>query len=485
MVPGTRPALGRRAAQAIVVLLVVVSGAAAPVSGVAAAGAPHASAATSTDPPDAALSVDIERAGSIVRYRATVDAPENAENVRLGGAFGLLNVTHSDGFRAVDGDYRLREGRDRGTLVAAIDLREARSTPLGTVGPDGPFQAGDGWAFAPSPRFHLSWQAADGTMVERRLAAGAAGANAENASVRVDSESSVAVGDRFVFLGAHSVRESDGEQSVRLIAPDAASFAVGADRALSLAGRSYREAGTDPDGPVTAFVLPRDARAGGAASGTDLWLRADASELTVAHEFAHTALSLRTAEQTRWLGEAAAEYVAYRTAGPDDVTSVLVSRVTQPDAPLADRDSWESDRVAYRKGAAVLALLDERIRRVSDGERSVRTVLAGLSASRGVDSAALRDSVVDAGNASTAAWLGGHVGESAAFDGVAAASESTGTPGIDRRLSGDRGADATLTTEISGLLAALGAFSVLLWVVSGLCYRLLCRLRSEVDASAV
>ncbi len=434
---------------------------------------PAVAAAPSSTAPSADLAVTVERDGRTVRFEATVDADHEADSVRLDGAFGVLNVTETDGFESAGDGYRLSEGRERATLVAGVDLGETRSTPLGDIGPDGPFQAGENWAFAPSPRFRLSWEAA-GTTLERRFDAGD---EAPGGNVSVDADAPVAVGDRFVFVGSHRVHVATGDSPTRLIVPDAAAFTVGADRALELAVGSYRAAGTTPDGAVTAFVLPRAARAGGAASDTDLWIRADASELTLAHEFAHAALALHTNERSRWLGEASAEYVAYRVAGPDDTVGVLTDRVTRPDAVLADRDSWHGDRVAYRKGAAVLALLDERIREVTDGERSVRSVFAALSASEYVDPVVLRKAVVDAAGEETAVWLAGYVGgdpATTAGDGP----HPSMTPGLDQRfpeMGGD--ADTLPAAELSGLLAAVAAVLVLLWTVVRAGYRLFRRLR--------
>ena len=461
MTPGLRPALGRRAATAVLVFCVLLAGATAPVGSVGAAAAPASDAAISPSPTNetASLSVAVERDGDTVRFRATVDA-DDAEDVRLDGAFGLLTVTEHDGFRAVDGSYHLREGRERGTLVAAVDLGDPRQTPLGDIGPGGAFQAGEGWAFAPSPRFSLSWRA-NGRIVEERFGPGAA------------ADPTVAVGERFVFLGAHRVHESG---DVRLIVPERARFAVGADRAFSLAERSYRAAGSHPDGPVTAFVLPRAVRAGGAASGTDLWIRADAGERTVVHEFAHTALALRTTDRTRWLGEASAEYVAYRVAGPADTVGVLTARVTQRDAVLADRETWHGDSVAYRKGAAVIALLDQRIRRVTDDERSVAAVLGTLSASSRVDSTTLRSAVASASNEATATWLLEFAGAPKTVDHAAGSPAPTGSPGAEQRFPGsDGGSDGLSFAEVSGLLAALGALAMMGWVLLRGCYRLVAR----------
>lgn len=453
----------------MLIFCVLLAGASAPAGSVGAAAAPASDAVASPAPANgtASLSVAVERDGDTVRFRATVDA-DDAEDVRLDGAFRLLTVAEHDGFRAVDGSYHLREGRERGTLVAAVNLGEARQTPLGEVGPGGPLQAGDRWAFAPSPRFRLSWRE-DGRIADQRFGPGAAA-----------DDTAVAVGERFVFLGAHRVHESG---DVRLIVPEHASFPVGADRALSLAEQSYRAAGSHPDGPVTAFVLPRAVRAGGAASGTDLWIRADAGERTVAHEFAHTALALGTTDRTRWLGEASAEYVAYRVAGPEDTVGVLTARVTQRDAVLADRETWHGDSVAYRKGAAVVALLDQRIRRVTDDERSVAAVLGTLSASSRVDSATLRGAVASASNGATATWLLEFAGAPKTVDHAAGSPAPTGSPGAEQRFSGtDDGSDGIPVAEISGLLAALGAFAMMGWVLLRGCYRLVSRVR---DGSAV
>ncbi|MBP1987748.1 hypothetical protein [Halolamina salifodinae] len=466
MTSGIRPAPGRRAATAVLVFCVLLAGVSAPAGGVSAAVASGGADATSptTTNGAASLSVAVERDSETVRFRASVDAADAAEDVRLDSAFGLLTVSESDGFRKVDGSYRLREGREQGTLVAAIDLSNSRQTPLGKIGQNGPFQAGEGWAFAPSPRFHLSWRE-DGRILDQRFGPGAAA-----------DEANVSVGKRFVFIGAHRVHESG---DVRLILPERARFAVGVDRALSLADQSYGVVGSDPDGPVTAFVLPRAVRAGGAASSTDLWVRADAGKRTVAHEFGHTALALRTTDRTRWLGEASAEYVAYRVAGPEDTVGVLTARVTQPDAVLADRETWGGASVAYRKGAAVIAHLDERIRRATDGERSVSTVLAALSASKRIDSERLHAAVTAASNEATATWLQEHAGSSAGLDDAAGSSASTGTPGAEQRFSGTNdGLDGIPLAELSGLLTALGAFVVIGWVLLRGCYRLLSRFRT-------
>lgn len=353
---------------------------------------------------DATLGVHVKRVGSVLRYHATVRMPSGADDVRLDGAFGQLTVTAKDGFVPDGSGYRLREGRTNATLTASFDLSEQRSTPLGAVGPDGPFQATEGWAFAPSPRYQLRWTT-DGTVQSTRLR-DAQTPGGSPASV-VSADQQVAVGERFVFLGPHSVRtEAVDGQTVRVVVPEAASFRVGTERTLELARTVNAEAGVTPSRPVTAFVLPGAVRANGGASGTDIWVQEDAGELTVAHEFAHAALRLPTTEQTRWLSEAAAEYLAYQASHDERVTAKLRERVADADAVLAEQASWESDHVAYRKGAAVLAMLDDRIRTVTDGEESLTAVLAELSSgARTVDAAHLGAAVAGVADADTATWL--------------------------------------------------------------------------------
>lgn len=387
-----------------------------------ASGFAGATAADRADAPAPTLSVDVSRNDSTLVYRATVNASESVDRLRLDGAFGIYTVTGHPGFVASGGGYLLSDGRESGTLIARIDLSEHRETALGTVGPDGAFQAHDDWAFAPSPRFHLRWITAGADAVHHlRL---------DDAAVTVRAPTDVAVGQRFVLLGPHAVhtREVAGRQ-VRFVVPAGTEFDVGVDRSSDLFGRVQRMLGAVDD-PVTAFVLPETVRSGGASSGTDVWLRADAGEVTVAHEFAHASLSLSTTERTRWLREASAEYVAFAVAGPANVS--LADRVRHQDVSLVEPSTWPDGQVPYREGAAVLAALDEQMRTASDGQATVATLLRTLSTSP--DSitherllAAVRDETDD----ETATWLDRAVQSSAPVDAPQSAVPATLFPSVD------------------------------------------------------
>ncbi|MFB6220878.1 MAG: hypothetical protein ABEH90_05505 [Halolamina sp.] len=475
MSPGIGSALGRRAVVWSAVVALVIAGSAMPVgSAGAVTGDATASTAVVTGAAEQpTLAVRVERSGSTVRYKATVRAPEAADRVRLDGAFGILNVTASDGFVAAGNGYRLRDGRERATLTASIDLSDQQATPLGRVGSGGTFQAGTDWAFAPSPRYHVRWWT-DGSVNSTTLREAQTRDGATRSVVVADSP--VAVGERFVFLGPHSVRREQVEgRTVRLIVPDGAAFDTGAERSFELARSVQQEAGTSPDGPVTAFVLPRTVRAGGGASGADLWLRADVGELTVAHEFAHTALSLPTTEEVPWLSEAAAEYLAYQTTHEGDVTATLRERVNDGDAVLAERASWESSHVAYRKGAALLALLDDRIADATDGAQSLTAVLARLSAGdEPIDAAALGNAVSAVADERTATWLD----EQATSTTPATLPENRAAGFVATDMFDGESSDGAVVAGIpvslgnlSASLAVLGALSMLVWRAGHHLYR--------------
>lgn len=409
---GRGAARGRGIAGPFVVVLLLVAtigavgtvGVLGGVSGDSGVGAATADPGTAPAP---TLSVDVARNDSTLVYRATVNTSAGIDRLRLDGAFGIYAVTAHRGFVASDGGYLLAEGRESGTLTARIDLSEHRETALGAVGPDGSFQAGDDWAFAPSPRFHLRWVAGDGAVHHLRF---------DDAGVTVRAPTDVAVGQRFVLIGPHAVhtREVDGRQ-VRIVVPASAAFDVGAERAFDLFARVQRSVGSGADEPITAFVLPEAVRSGGAASGADVWVRADAGEVTVAHEFAHASLSLDTTERTRWLREAAAEYVAFRVAGPANLS--FAERVRHPDVALTAPSTWPDEQVPYREGAAVLAALDEELRAASDGRASVATLLRALSASPdSITHGRLLAAVSDAAGDETATWFDRTVQPSSSVD---------------------------------------------------------------------
>lgn len=371
---------------------------------VSAGDSPSSGIVAATDRPS--LSVDVSRENSTLVYRAVVEAGD-ASHLRLDGAFGIYAVTGTDGLVADGAGYRLEAGRDRGTLTATIDLAETRETALGTVGPGGPFRVGDGWAFAPSPRFHVRWTAGGDAVRHLRF-----GEESTDSAVTVAADADVALGERFVFLGPHAVhtRTVDG-QVLRVVVPARTEFGVGVDRSEQLLGAVQNQTGTRADGAITAFVLPEQVRSGGASSGRDVWVRADAGEVTVAHEFVHASLTLRTTAETRWLREASAEYLAYRVAGQAESVESLGETGRGTDATLADPTTWDSWRVPYEHGAATLAELDDRLRNASDGRVTVGGLFGRLSAaSRSVDAPSLThelfvQAVRDAGGDGPARWV--------------------------------------------------------------------------------
>lgn len=458
------------AVRLLLVLAVVFATVPAGVSAAAGSGgtAPVASAADAAATTGASpLTVRVERTDGALVYHVRVRAPAGAERVRLTGAFGLHAVTATDGLTATDRGYRLREGRESGTLVARFDLETPRRTPLGRVGTDGTFQAGEDWAFAPSPRFRLSWT--DAGMGERSSVALGAGA-----ALRGDA--SVAVGDRYLFVGPHTVHERSVEgRTVRLVVPAAATPELAPDAAFGTMRETAATLGTGASRPVTAFVLPRAARAGAAASGTDLWMNAAAGRTTLAHEFTHVSLSLRTTSATRWLGEAAAEYVALRVTGRADPRDSLAHRTVDPTATLTDPSTWTDGRAPYGKGVAVLHELDRRVQATTHGVHGVLDVLRRLDARGGrLTAAALAATVTAVGDESIAEWLEAETSEATSRADDPTATDPT-TAGLGSSVS---------VVGLSALLSALGALCVLVWVPATAAYRVARSLRRATRRTA-
>jgi hypothetical protein len=413
---------GRRTVVIAVVWTLLFAGA---VGSVMSLGAPNGTpltdigAVTGADGPAdrPTLDVAVSRENATLVYDVTVTAPADVRHLRLDGAFGAYTVTETSGFVADRGGYRLADGREQATLTATLDLSESQRTALGTVGPDGAFQAGDDWAFAPSPRFHVRWMRGD-VVHHQRLTE-----HQTDPAVAVDAAAPVAIGERFVFLGAHSVhtRRVDGQQ-VRVVVPEGTTFQVGVNRSVSLLGAVQKETGTRATGPITAFVLPEQVRSGGASSGRDVWVRADVSEVTVAHEFVHATLTLRTTSETQWLREAVAEYLAYRVAGDEESLALLAAGADGTDARtvLADPSTWPDDRVPYEHGAATLAALDGRLRAASDGDETVGTLVGRLSSQSRRGEWLTHESVVQT------VWTATHDETATWFDAAATGRESWG-----------------------------------------------------------
>lgn len=261
---------------------------------------------------------------------------------------------------------------------------------------------------------------------------------------------------RIAYLGPHAVERVEGtDQTIALVVPDA----VGQlDPAVADSlGRASRELDVGArDGVVTAFAVPASVSFPG-YSGVEyrnaFWIRAtqpvDAPGNLWVHEYVHARQGYAPAESMEWLDEGAADYyAALVTLRAGDVSFdsfyAYVGSSLYPGATLTDPATWATPSVEYEKGRVVVAALDARLRRATDGERTFDDVYRRLNAHEGeLDYADFRRIVVDVGNESFGPWLDEHV----AGSGQPSVPADPSLWGVEPETTGD---DADTTTGADG-----------------------------------
>jgi hypothetical protein len=212
----------------------------------------------------------------------------------------------------------------------------------------------------------------------------------------------------YVHFGPHErlVRHVDGRQFTMIVPPDVgAQFDPTAKMAyLTSMARALDVGG--PSGPLVVFAVSEDRGPDRVVRSIPSVGRADLSSFyvvesvwndTVAHEYVHTRQRFlgNTTPRTRWLVEGGATYYERLydwRVGDRSLTREVVPSFNHAgetgDAVLSAQFQWETaaPAVPYRKGSAVVAYLDQRIRAETDGERTFADVLRRLNERGGVQS---------------------------------------------------------------------------------------------------
>lgn len=144
--------------------------------------------------------------------------------------------------------------------------------------------------------------------------------------------------------------------------------------------------GVAPHG-VPEFVVAADARPGGPDNP---WI----------HQYVHTRQDFSTTADLRWIYEATAEYQAARLSLQQGTTTWEEFRAEATTDRYADVDLTDPDADRFRaaarnKGAAAVAVLDARIRRLTDGERSIDSVLRRMNQRDGAIDTAQFEAIVE------------------------------------------------------------------------------------------
>ncbi|WP_154018137.1 hypothetical protein [Halorubrum sp. AJ67] len=143
-----------------------------------------------------------------------------------------------------------------------------------------------------------------------------------------------------------------------------------------------------------------------------------------------------------WFNEGTTEYMSLRlmlgagTLSPREYNNRL-ENAAGGRAVLSNRSTWTNHRVPYQRGTMFNAHLDYRIRNATDGESTLKDVVAVANAKQGSQflpsERAVFDIVANVSNTDTAAWANGTVDSSQPFK-VLPVQQKT-TPEWEHRLS--------------------------------------------------
>jgi hypothetical protein len=289
-------------------------------------------------------------------------------------------------------DFRVRgrtcrwtagDGGDRPTITARLDANH------GSARAGYGFVDTGGWAIVRTPNVGLGWQyrGAD-PGVSRRYDLADPGAVSDDGSV--------------AYLGPHDeytrTAAKTGER-FRLIVPAAATLSATPEAVLTaLTGAAeLLSIGAEND-TVLAIAAPTgdvDWLAKGRQRGDDgFWVRdtavPDEVNETWVHEYVHTRQVFHYTDTTHWLTEGSADYFAGLAAvhrGDIDFGTFhrFHTRDRDEETVLADPSTWASGATKYHQGRRACAALDVRIRRTTNGRRSLADVVAHLNDTFGRD----------------------------------------------------------------------------------------------------
>lgn len=292
--------------------------------------------------------------------------------------------------------------------VRGAEISEDR---LGTL-----YHVDDDWAVVPVPSFYV-YYTKDG---ERRSYYAR---DSRHATHEVDGVGTGA--SPVVYFGPYDehTRHVDG-QTLRLIIPEQVSLEDRPSEVLdSVADARRRLTGGDDDPEISMLVAPEPVREGGYAGGKGFVVGTrDNVAPTVhepnnvwIHEYVHTARSFDPGPQLEWFTEADAEYGAARTtyvqrAVTGRSADSHLRRGAVSTSVLADAATWVSPYVPYHEGAAVLYVLDWKIRDATGGERTLEDVVALMEQNEGeVTYLDFKAYVAEVAGTTMDGWLDEHV----------------------------------------------------------------------------
>ncbi|MFB6179296.1 MAG: hypothetical protein ABEI77_06185 [Halorientalis sp.] len=404
-----------------------------------------------------------------MRYTVDISGTDELANLQV-FVGSTARVVVADGFEqeSVGSETKLDwSGTGRGRLVVET-TSQASDDPR-----SGEYFTGDGWQLASVPFVELRWRATGQSTTHTTRPLG------DEAGLLDDGQSGV-YGDRYALVGETSQRtiRANG-QRIRLVTPKGTGVGAGRHDVLQAIAAASRQLDVgDRDKHVLLFGLPDPVRRGGETFPTrdEGWVSADepvdsANDVWL-HEYVHTRQSFRLGKSMQWFREASAEYYAARLTfeqhriSRQEMKAHLDGKASS--ATLTDPSTWENERVPYRKGARVLALLDRNIRRSTDGRRSLEDVFRRMNSHNGrVTYPEFQRMVAQVAGHSMDGWLDRYVaGPHPVASFYAPRSASAGLFGITGKVvqRGGVGLVFVVVASVFSVLASVPLYVFLRWV---------------------
>lgn len=314
-----------------------------------------------------------------VSVTVTFQVPDSVANltVSTGANDRIRAVTASTGFeRAANGTWRWDETTTSPSLTYRVAVNDSTEIP-DAVGYDA-VDVGE-WALFSNDMTQAGveywYRGTDPNDVfHHRRASGAPGY----------------VGSSLVFLGNATVQNRTAVgQRFTLVVPRAAGEynETRLFETLTMAARELDVGGRDAHVNVT--VGPEPIRRGGqTVGGSDFWVAAGAGPTTTIHEYVHTRQAYDVRKELLWFREGNAEYYEMLFAMRSGHLSYRqfresVTTAEDADVVLSQTSGEGYVEAKYTKGERVVAALDARIRRATDGNRSLQTVFRRMNAHEG------------------------------------------------------------------------------------------------------
>jgi PKD repeat protein len=192
---------------------------------------------------------------------------------------------------------------------------------------------------------------------------------------------------------------------------------------------------------TTGIVVPEPIRGGGESRGDSFWVQENTMETVHIHEYIHTRQGWGRESTLEWSIEGSADYyegyLAWKLLDiyDEDRFYRYASTDRNENAVLQDADSQSTESKNYYKGRRVLTALDIRIRKNTDGDHNLQSLLNRLNSkfdrSNPASYSEFRSEAVSLTNSSTGPWLDEYVQTSSAPqipENIAAAYDNNPSP---------------------------------------------------------